>query len=249
MEKIDWQKDYAEGWQIFDAILANSGWGKSKSGGPVWVMDVRYENVALLLPDHPWLPLLQLNDSKCHCWLNIRFHCFIDYYGLGNVLLMIGTEVLFWSAGEFLQLIAQVCDGGRVFYPEKSDDNNIYTYFSHIPSSYPYLCVGNSGISKNDITYYPLLHDSENVAQFQKVLVVDGVENYLPILVYDLMESISLSVNNEMHVAYPKMRYKHPDKLWYFRGHEVALNAAELSLENRRWHCGFVLKRNWVVYN
>ncbi|MBQ8436135.1 MAG: hypothetical protein IJX20_00640 [Alphaproteobacteria bacterium] len=51
MEKIKWNENYPEGWEIFDAVISNSTWGSGPTGGPVWVIDSRYENVALCCPN------------------------------------------------------------------------------------------------------------------------------------------------------------------------------------------------------
>ena len=86
MEKIDCRKNYPEGWDIFDAVISSSTWGSGPTGGPVWVLDVRYENVASLLPKHPWLALLKVTDSGVNLWLEWRIRPFIVWHKLGNVL-------------------------------------------------------------------------------------------------------------------------------------------------------------------
>lgn len=263
MEKIDWQKNYAEGWKIFDEVLNHSGYGKSKVGGPVWVIDVRYDNIAALLPDSSWLPLLKSGNRGCYLWLEMRFYSYIRHYALENVLLLGDDSAEFYGWGSFLEIIKEVCQGGRIYYPSEDKLENksykeakailsgeIYTHLAckgigGLPLAYPVLGLSNgSGVGIGDKMYYYLNHCPSALDGEKRVLSVEGIENYLPMLVYDLMESITV---NGIKCSYPRVQAQIPKVTWSYGGNKRELNCLALQVADRMWHYSFPLKQQWEV--
>ena len=146
MKEIDWKKNYPEGWEIFDAVISNSTWGSGPTGGPVWVIDSRYENVASLLPTHPWLLLLKVADISVHLWFEARIRNFITWHRLGNVLYLysnalggeINTRFNFWANACLLRKIEKACIGGEIWdfsQREKMSEEYLLKHYSHTSQS------------------------------------------------------------------------------------------------------------------
>lgn len=132
---------------IFEEVISNSTWGSGRSGGPVWIMDFRYENISKLLPQHPWLPYFAKNKilKDWGLWFLDKANTFITTTGVSNILVAIDGEkenFYFYSTAGFCELLSNIIKQGKVFQfndTEKSyltylesrriDDGN---YLSHL---------------------------------------------------------------------------------------------------------------------
>ncbi len=296
MDRINWNENYPEGWEIFDAVISNSTWGSGPTGGPVWVIDCRYENIATLLPKHPWLSLLKVADGDVYLWLDARVRNFIAWHKLGNVLYLyssacgnkIYTHFNFWANAYLLRKIENACIGGEIWYEcqkNKMSQEYLMKHYSQLRygevmqivkeqvlifetgdfytsmssahgrkrpvwSLYPDAHIGQCfepmtwarQFYHRGVQYCQLLHKSEGIDPEQYVKSVEGYENYLPMLVYDLMENWQ---NGE---PWPMAFYRKCEQTWsYKEEHKYKLELDD-NLQKYPWHRRFIPKRKWELY-
>ena len=295
MEKIDCRKKYSEGWEIFDAVVSNSTWGSGPTGGPVWGLDFRYENVVSLLPNHPWLPLLKVADSGVNLWLEWRIRSFIVWHKLGNVLYLysytcggnIYTRCEFFANAYLLRKIEKACIGGKIWdnsQRNKMSEEYLLRHYSHLRyrevmqivkeqalifetgdfytnmyswgnnrpmwNIYPDTHVGQClwpmisarQFLDRGVQYCELLHKSKDVEVGQYVKSVKGYENYLPMLVYDLMEDW------QKGEPWPMAFYKKTEQIWDYEGEHKYKLELDDNLQKYPWPRRFPPTQKWEIY-
>jgi len=295
MEKINSNKNYPEGWEIFDAVISSSTWGSGPTGGPVWILDFRYENVVSLLPKHPWLPLLKVGDNCVEHWLEWRVERFIAWHKLGNVLLVhshsygkdVCSRCTFYANAYLLRKIETACIGGKIWdicQREKMSEEYLRKHYSHLrygevmqivkeqalivetgdfytymeswsgnrpmwniyPDAHVGQCLGAMTLARQflhrGVQYCELLHKSKDVEVGQYVKSVKGYENYLPMLVYDLMENWQ---NGE---PWPMAFYQKREQTWNYEGEYEYKLELDDNLQKYPWHRRFPPKQKWEIY-
>ena len=285
------EKNYPEGWEIFDAVISNSTWGSGPNGGPVWVLDFRYENVASLLSTHPWLSLLKVADSEVQAWLNFRVNDFIFKQKLGNVLHLshyryvteICTSFRFYANAYLLRKIAEICSGGIIKDDQQRlemSEEYLLRFYSHcfygdiikmqrdralsfeagdfytvmdsdvcglksISDRYPRFLdrsFARELETREGQHYSTIAHTAVGIGKLDMIKVVYGPENYLPMLVYDLMESWQ---NGE---PWPMAFYQKTEQIWDYQGEHKYKLELDDNLQKYPWHRRFLPKQKWEVY-
>lgn len=118
---------------IFEAVISTSTWGNSKSGGPVWIMDFRCENIFKIMPKSPWLPyFIQSKVLKnLSLWFLEKANTFITTTGISNVLVAVCGEkekFYFYSTANFCELLSNLLKQGTVF--QFNDTEKSYLTYS-----------------------------------------------------------------------------------------------------------------------
>ncbi|MBO5038610.1 MAG: hypothetical protein J6C85_04060 [Alphaproteobacteria bacterium] len=102
---------------VFDQVVKNSTWGSSKAGGPVWVMDFRFQSLKALCPESEFIKAAERVLGADLVWaLGGTWVEFAEYYirfwEICNVMVITdalhGTKVHFYSLLSFANLLNRV---------------------------------------------------------------------------------------------------------------------------------------------
>ncbi|MBQ9271039.1 MAG: hypothetical protein IJ218_02085 [Alphaproteobacteria bacterium] len=254
-QKIEFSmfNDYDDLWQMFRAVIANSTWGSADFGGPVWILDFSLENLKKLFPDNPLLKFMEqqralgsdsygLSHSEWLCkfcdWFCWRAKAFVEWQGLGNVLIKnearthgsFSQRFYFYGYGIFLDILRSLV-GGRLdtwsdYSLERRDFSmreakqikqlTFYTSWNSEGIVRRFPCDYGSGFHyyKTHPTFgqcYRLEHFS-----LTKGYVVSETqpEKFITLIVNDLMEAKAQGYGNQADkngntCPYPQLKYDH----------------------------------------
>lgn len=204
--------------EVFDEVVKTSTWGSSKAGGPVWVMDFRFESLKALCPDSRLIKIAEKELSAERFWLLGETWAelaeyYIRFWEICNVMVIFdayeGTRVHFYSLLSFINLLNSVL--GRE--EEKGAPLSEISYI---------LDRQSKSIEHEDYIWRTEWKISDNF--LMKVKVVDDWEIYIPNIIYDLMELLSKGFFDQLHwhsklkkLQYPMIQYWNGGRTHYMR--------------------------------
>ena len=292
--------------EVFSLIVRDCTWGNSKAGGPVWVMDFRFESLKKhFLKNSVILALLDALDENSRSVLSAKLAEMAGYYvydhQICNVMVIKdcykGVEVSFYSLLSFCRLLSGILgrkavDGAslsQVSYilakQSKAIKNDDYIWCAKwridtgAKLSFPDFKRRGYEISSEGDKYMFLPYAIPQFVELQNIkhqgvdgkifecpkwrytkgtMMVECIhdwEMYLPLVVYDLMELLSLNYFENFKLAktgefqYPLACYgRSGDVQSYFDEYLATVPAPEVSkLISLSWHRRFEPKPYWTM--
>ncbi|MBP3687210.1 MAG: hypothetical protein J6J35_02465 [Alphaproteobacteria bacterium] len=268
---------------VFDEVVKNSTWGSSKAGGPVWVMDFRFQSLKALCPDFEFIKVAEKgfaeSDRMCFgsVWLEFAEY-YIRYWEICNVMVITdaldGTKVRFYSLLSFVNLLNRVLarevEKGAPLSEisfildrqSKFIENEDYIWRTEwylrrnemqgfvFPSSHDFARKGNSMFYEPDEYRYlpyimPRLVEFRNVEvgarytasgkelvyretacctdPYLLVKKVDDWEVYVPNIIYDLMEFLSMGFFDDKYWRSKPGKFQYP-WIQYWTGRQISFS-------------------------
>ena len=220
--------------EIIEYIFDNTSWGTHSSGGPVWVMDFSYENLKSVIPDNPLVPYFKIEEIQNLLQIGLGVaENFIKKTGVCNVLIIYpNSRSIFFTYSACFEFIAKnfygfknyaflnrckfndsksqslllmhefrkIEQGDFITKIEVADQSALMVDFGSLKRgywNYPFYDV-NKIIYNNDCVW--TLNSAQDVAK------IDKLQDYLPLLMYDIMEFISANTILVDKGLYPTFR-------------------------------------------